>query len=43
MPPPAGVRQAAMTALKQALGQHANLFIDKVGERLGFERTGVRL
>jgi rubrerythrin len=43
LPPPASMRQAATTALKQALGQHANLFLDKVGERMAFERTGVRL
>jgi rubrerythrin len=43
MPPPTslkGVAKAAMTALK---GERATVFLDKLGARAGFERTGVRL
>ena len=43
MPPPTrlkGVATAAKTAIK---GQHATILLDKLGERLAFERSGTRL
>jgi len=43
MPPPAtpkGVAKVAMSLLK---GQKGNVLLDKIGERLAFERTGTRL
>jgi rubrerythrin len=43
MPPPATLRGAAKTALSALKGQKATVFLDKLGERLAFERTGVRL
>jgi ferritin-like protein len=43
VPPPASVKGAVKTALKALQGDKANVFIDKLGERLAFERTGVRL
>jgi hypothetical protein len=43
MPPPATLKGAAKT-LKEALsGNKATVFIDKLAERLAFERTGTRL
>lgn len=42
--PAPGTLKAAATAGAQALtGQRANVFIDKLGERLAFERSGTRL
>lgn len=43
MPPPASIRGVASTALQALKGNKANVLIDKLGERLAFERTGVRL
>ena len=43
VPPPATVK-GATTAVRDAVkGANANVFIDKLGERLAFERTGTRL
>jgi rubrerythrin len=43
MPPPASVKGMAK-AIKAALkGDKANVLLDKLGERLAFERSGVRL
>lgn len=43
MPPPASLRGVASTALQALKGNKANVLLDKIGERLAFERTGVRL
>lgn len=43
VPPPMTLTGAAKTALRGAKGLRPNQFIDKLGERLAFERTGVRL
>jgi len=43
MPPPPGVKELAKTAAKAVLGKQPLLFLDKLGERLAFERSGVRL
>ena len=43
MPPPAGVKQVGKAAMGALVGGSPNLFIDKLGERLAFERMGVRL
>lgn len=42
MPPPLGVKQLAKNALG-ALTGNPNVFLDKLGERLAYERSGVRL
>jgi hypothetical protein len=43
VPPPATLVGAAKTAVRGVKGQHPTQFVDKLGERLAFERTGVRL
>jgi hypothetical protein len=43
VPPPATLKGAAKTAVRGAKGQRPTQFVDKLGERLAFERTGVRL
>src|SRR5688500_10516581 len=43
IPPPTNLRGMAMTALRGVLGQRPTVMLDKLGERLAFERTGVRL
>lgn len=43
MPPPASFKGAVATAAKALTGRKANVLIDKLGERLAYERTGVRL
>jgi rubrerythrin len=43
MPPPASLKEAAKAAIKAFKGQNATVFMDKLGERLAFERSGVRL
>jgi hypothetical protein len=43
MPPPSGVRQLAKTALSVVTGRAPALLLDKLGERLAFERAGTRL
>jgi rubrerythrin len=43
MPLPGSLKGLAKTAMKAAQGEHAAVFLDKLGERLAFERTGVRL
>lgn len=43
VPPPATVTGAAKTAVRGAKGLRPTQFVDKLGERLAFERTGVRL
>jgi rubrerythrin len=43
MPVPGNLKGAAKTAMKALKGEKASVFLDKLGERLAFERTGVRL
>ncbi|MDQ3035593.1 MAG: ferritin-like domain-containing protein [Myxococcota bacterium] len=43
IPPPATMKGAAKSAMKAIKGEHASVLLDKVGERLAFERTGTRL
>ena len=43
VPPPANLSGMVSTAVKAVKGARPTQFIDKLGERLGFERTGVRL
>jgi rubrerythrin len=43
MPVPGNLKGVAKTALKALKGEKATVFLDKLGERLAFERTGVRL
>jgi hypothetical protein len=43
MPPPLTVRGVAKTAMELLKGNKANVLLDKLGERLAFERSGVRL
>jgi hypothetical protein len=43
VPPPTNLKTMAMTALRGVLGERPTLVLDKLGERLAFERTGVRL
>lgn len=43
MPPPASLRGVATAATTFLKGQKASVLLDKLGERLAFERTGVRL
>jgi len=43
VPPPRGVKNTLQTAMKAVTGGQPTLLIDKLGERLAFERSGVRL
>lgn len=43
VPPPSSVRGLASMGLDALKGQKASVFIDKLSERLAFERTGARL
>lgn len=43
VPPPGTVTGAMKTAVKKLTGTRPEVLIDKLGERLAFERTGVRL
>ena len=43
MPPPTSLKGVANAAAALARDQRPNVFIDRLGERLAFERTGVRL
>ena len=43
MPPPLTVKGVAKTALQMLKGHQPTVFLDKLGERLAYERTGVRL
>ncbi len=43
MPPPATVKGVAKTAVGLLKGDNLLVFLNKLGERLAFERTGVRL
>jgi rubrerythrin len=43
MPLPAGLKNKAKTAMKAVMGAQPTLLMDKLGERLAFERSGTRL
>jgi rubrerythrin len=43
VPPPASLKGLAKMALDAVKGRKATVFIDKLGERAAFERTGTRL
>lgn len=43
MPPPVGVKEMAKTAVREMIGEQPVLLLDKLGERLAFERAGTRL
>ncbi len=43
VPPPANLAGMAKTAFNSVRGTRPTQFVDKLGERLAFERTGVRL
>lgn len=43
VPPPASVKGMAKSVLERLRGHTPAVFIDKLGQRLAFERTGVRL
>ena len=42
-PPPASPKGLAKTLLEKAKGNQPTVFLDAIGERIAFERTGVRL
>jgi ferritin-like protein len=43
IPPPASVKGIVTTGVEAVKGVNVSMLIDKLGERLAFERTGVRL
>lgn len=43
VPPPATLKGVLKTAIEKLEGHQPTVFIDKLGERLAFERTGTRL
>lgn len=43
VPMPGSVKGAVKSTLKMATGKHPETFINKLGERLAFERSGVRI
>jgi rubrerythrin len=43
MPPPGTMKGMAKTGIAAMAGEHPQLLLDKLGERLAFERTSVRL
>ncbi len=43
MPPPLTIKGVATTAVQMIQGHKPTVFLDKLGERLAFERSGVRL
>lgn len=43
VPPPATVKGAAGAVVKAVKGESMSVFLDKIGERLAFERSGTRL
>ena len=43
MPPPSSLKEAGVTAMQMLKGNKALVFMDKLGDRLAFERTGTRL
>ena len=43
VPPPATAKGALKSGMKALTGKKAHVFIDRIGERLAFERSGTRL
>ncbi|WP_312271095.1 ferritin-like domain-containing protein [Pseudomonas sp.] len=43
VPPPGSVKGVLKTGLDKMMGKNPELLLDKLGERLAYERTGVRL
>ncbi len=43
VPPPATLKGAVMTGIGKLMGYRPELLLDKIGERIAFERTGTRL
>lgn len=43
VPPPASIKGAAKSVLQALKGKNAAVFVDLLGERLAYERTGTRL
>jgi hypothetical protein len=43
VPQPTGLKNKVQTAVKAISGEQPTLFVDKLGERLAFERSGTRL
>lgn len=43
MPPPGTLKGAASSVMQALKGEKATVLLDKIGERLAFERTGARL
>src|SRR5688572_21245640 len=43
MPPPASLKGALKSAVKAIQGEKMTVLLDLIGERLAFERSGVRL
>lgn len=43
MPPPGTLKGVAKSAMQALKGESANVFLNKIGERLAFERSGTRL
>ena len=43
VPPPTSMKGTVQTAVKAVMGEQPTLFMDKLGERLAFERSGTRL
>lgn len=43
MPPPGNLKGAAKAAMSAMTGKHPMVFLDMLGERLAFERSGTRL
>jgi rubrerythrin len=43
MPPPASLKGVAKTIVEKLKGKNPMVYLDKLGERLAYERTGVRL
>jgi rubrerythrin len=43
IPVPATLKSVAKSGLSRLKGKHPGIFLDKLGERLAYERTGVRL
>lgn len=43
IPPPASIKGAVRTGVDKLMGEHPEILLDKIGERIAFERGGTRL
>src|SRR4051812_48467031 len=43
VPLPGSIKGVVKSALNKITGRHSEVFINKLGERLAFERTGIRV